>query len=182
MVLKAKVADNFSYFYVDGVVYRYEGIVTIPEEYNEEFDVSECVDVENCSTYLKDMSPDKGIDEKPLVDFVVEDSGWICSDGKGYCKKSILRSSTGTWVICRNNVVYTYKKEIRVLKRGNCRHRKDFECEELRIDLKTGNCQVTQKFFDKNMVTLRYVFNKDTREWILKDRSVDQDILGARQN
>ena len=92
-----------------------------------------------------------------------------------------MRSANGTWTVCGRKVVYDYKKPIKVLRTDTRRHRPDFEQERLIINLDTGLCTLTQRYFNGHMLTVEYEFYKEYRVWVCKHKNTDFDIIGIKR-
>lgn len=206
MVFKAKVKDGKTYYlcarrervdsteYIEHrkngtlpetaklLVFVSNNIVRIPKPYKEDFDETLYINKRIISNkYRKEMCPDVLIAEKPLIGGIQEDCNWLVAGSTGLCTKDMLLSSTGSWSIDKNKVIYRYEHDVKVLREGSIRHKKDKEYEELVIDLNTGKCVLTQHFFNGVMSTNKFTFNKSYRVWVLISTKIDQDIIGIKR-
>ena len=167
------------------ICYKTDREMNIPERYQgafniEDYTVKQASNVKSCMLQ-KEMTPDVYIMDKPLIGGITEDYGWYCCDGHGYCNNSKMRSQNGQWTLCGRKVVYDYKKPIRILRTDTRRHRPDFERERLIINLDTGVCTLEQYYFEGNMISVMYEFDKEYRVWVCKARNIDYSIIGIKR-
>lgn len=206
MVFKAKVKDNKTYYLCarrekvtseefikhkkngtlpnksDLIVLVQNKAVRVPMPYKGTFDETEftCKGIETCK-YQKEMYPDLPIFEKPLIGGMQEDSNWFTYGSIGYCTRDMMLSSTGTWTEDKTKVVYKYENQIKVLKEGCARHKRDREFEELTINLNTQECILVQRYFNGMMSTNKYVFDKTYRVWVMIETKVERDIISVKR-
>lgn len=167
------------------ICYKTDKEMNIPERYQAIFNIGDYIVKTPSQVELlqlqKEMTPDIYIADKPLIRGITEDCGWYCCDGHGFCNNTIMRSANGTWTVCGRKVVYDYKKPIKVLRTDTRRHRPDFEQERLIINLDTGLCTLTQRYFNGHMLTVEYEFYKEYRVWVCKHKNTDFDIIGIKR-
>ncbi len=166
----------------DLIVFIQDKIVRIPVQYRGSFNENDftCKCIET-SKYQKEMYPDLPIFEKPLIGGMQEDCNWLTYDSIGLCTKDMMVSSTGTWTEDKSKVVYKYENNVKVLKEGCARHKKDKEFEELTVNTQTGECVLVQRYFNGMMSTNRYIFNKQYRVWVMTDTKVERDIISVKR-
>lgn len=159
------------------------GEYNIPDAYLGEFDLSMCkqVEITDCGVLLKELCPDTVLKREVLVGDVFKDHNWVMIADKGVCTIDGIRSKDGYWCLDNKLCRYNSIREIKVLREGSTRHKKDVEYDCISINLQTGLSRLKQRYFDGCMRNREYTFDRKHRVWILVSNINEKEIIGVKR-